>query len=81
MALYRVFPLSQRAQILIIRRFHCACRFPARADMNFTLLTYHFIARATLLKTGRIAREITGTYRNVRNNELLNYISDCQFFF
>ena len=25
------------------------------------------------LKTGRIAREITGTYRNVRNNELLNY--------
>ena len=33
------------------------------------------------LKTGRIAREITGTYRNVRNNELLNYISDCQFVF
>ena len=33
------------------------------------------------LKTGRIAREITGKYRNVRNNELLNYISDCQFFF
>ena len=33
------------------------------------------------LKTGRIAREITGTYRNVRNNELLNYISDCQLFF
>ena len=25
------------------------------------------------LKTGRIAREITGTYLNVRNNELSSY--------
>ena len=33
------------------------------------------------LKTGRIAREITGMYRNLRNNELFHYRSDYQLFF
>ena len=46
--MYQVFPLSDWAKILIIQRFHHASRFAARADMNFQLLTYHLIARATL---------------------------------
>ena len=49
MALYRFFPLSDWTQIFIIRRFHHACRFPARANWHFQLLTYHYIARVTLV--------------------------------
>ena len=49
MALDRFFPLSDWTQILIIRRFHHACRFPARVKSYFQLLTYHYIVRATLI--------------------------------
>ena len=48
MAMDWVFPLSDWAKILIIRRFHHACRFPARVNWHFQLLTHHYIARATL---------------------------------
>ena len=48
MALDRFFPLSDFDKILTIRRFHCASRFAARKKLNFKLLTYHYIARATL---------------------------------
>ena len=66
MALYRVFPLSQRAQILIIRRFYCVCQFSARVNSYFQLLTYHYIARATLVvdatKCGNLARFINHSF-------------------
>ena len=42
--------MSDWAEILIIRRFHRARRFAARKKLNFKLLTYHYIARATLLQ-------------------------------
>ena len=54
----RVFPLSDWAKILIIRRFHHACRFAARENIYFQLLTYHYIARATL---------------NCKNEESINF--------
>ena len=41
--------MSDWAKILIIRRFHRARRFAARAKSNFQLLTHHYIARATLV--------------------------------
>ena len=44
-----VFPLSDWAKILIIRRFHCARRFATRTKSNFKILTHHYIARATLI--------------------------------
>ena len=51
MALHRFFPLFDWTQILIIRRFHYACRFSARVNSHFQLLTYQYIARATLTGT------------------------------
>ena len=44
-----VFPLSDWAEILIIRRFYHACRFAARVNWHFQLLTYHYIGWATLV--------------------------------
>ena len=54
MAVGRLKYLSERAKILIIRRFHHACRFAARVKSYFQLLTYHYIVRATLIPTQRM---------------------------
>ena len=48
MALHRFFPLSNFDKILTIWRFFCAGQFAARKKLDFKLLTYHYIARATL---------------------------------
>ena len=82
MALDRFFPLSDWTQILIIRRFHHACRFPARVNSYFQLLTYHYIARATLIdcEISNFIKYIDFIYKESIWPQRMDLIEDFHFW-